>query len=354
MYGRRTLGALAAALVFASPAAARPGIVGGSAAPAGSWPSTVFLYGTFQDQPYGCTGSVVAPEWIVTAAHCAFGAPGRFAESMTAVLNAKDYTDRATREVIGVDRLVVHQAYDPARDLNDVAVFHLSRPTTAPAIRLATSDEHAAHRYISYVDEPNAAGWGRTDARSTVDTTVLQQAYLRIHSATECAVVAGFDANTQVCAGTEGKAGACHGDSGGPLVAFDAATHEPVLWGITSYGPQSSVKLDPCSTAMPVVFSWVPAFVDFIRSQAGAPPAVVQAPATAPSGPVPPPPSASCLAARKKLPAAKQSENRAFKRLRALRRKHASRKAERRASKRYHELRTKRIRISASIGRVCS
>jgi secreted trypsin-like serine protease len=354
MYGRRTLGALAAALVFASPAAARPGIVGGSAAPAGSWPSTVFLYGTFQDQPYGCTGSVVAPEWIVTAAHCAFGAPGRFAESMTAVLNAKDYTDRATREVIGVDRLVVHQAYDPARDLNDVAVFHLSRPTTAPAIRLATSDEHAAHRYISYVDEPNAAGWGRTDARSTVDTTVLQQAYLRIHSATECAVVAGFDANTQVCAGTEGKAGACHGDSGGPLVAFDAATHEPVLWGITSYGPQSSAKLDPCSTAMPVVFSWVPAFVDFIRSQAGAPPAVVQAPATAPSGPVPPPPSASCLAARKKLPAAKQSENRAFKRLRALRRKHASRKAERRASKRYHELRTKRIRISASIGRLCS
>src|SRR3954469_15997044 len=215
MYGRGTLGALAAALVFASPAAARPGIVGGSAAPAGSWPSTVFLYGTFQDQPYGCTGSVVAPEWIVTAAHCAFGAPGRFAESMTAILSAKDYTDRATREVIGVDRLVVHPAYDPARDLHDVAVFHLSRPTTAPAIRLATSDEHAAHRYISYVDEPNAAGWGRTDARSTVDTTVLQQAYLRIHSATECAVVAGFDANTQVCAGTEGKAGACHGDSGG-------------------------------------------------------------------------------------------------------------------------------------------
>jgi secreted trypsin-like serine protease len=354
MYGRRLLGALAAALVFAAPAAARPGIVGGSAAPADAWPSTVFLYGTFQGQPYGCTGSVVAPEWIVTAAHCAYGAPGKFAESMTAVLNAKDYTDRATREVIGIDRLVVHQAYDPAHDLNDVAVFHLSRPTTAPAIRLATKDEHAAHRYISYVDEPNAAGWGRTDARSTVDTTVLQQAYLRIRSATECGVVTGFDANTQVCAGTEGKAGACHGDSGGPLVAFDAATHEPVLWGITSYGPQSRAKLDPCSTAMPVVFSWVPAFVDFIRSQAGAPPAVVQAPATAPSGPVPPAPSQRCLAARKTLAPAKKAENRAFERLRALRRAHASRKAERRASKRYHELRTKRLRISASVGRLCS
>jgi len=340
--------------VLASPAAAKPGIVGGSPAPAGTWPSTVFLYGTFEGQPYGCTGSVVSPEWIVTAAHCAYGAPGKFAQSMTAVLGAKDYTNRATGEVIGIDRLVVHQAYDPVKDLNDVAVFHLSRPTTAPAIRLATKDEHAAHRYISYTDEPNAAGWGRTDARSTVDTTVLQQAYLRIHSAVECAVIAGFDPNTQVCAGTEGKAGACHGDSGGPLVAFDAATREPVLWGITSYGPQSGAKLDPCSTMLPVVYSWVPAFVDFIRSQAGAPAAVVQAPASAPSGPVPPPATASCIAARKKLAPAKKAETRAFKHLRALRRSHAGHKAERRASKRYHELRTKRIRISASIGRLCS
>src|SRR3954447_7473408 len=139
---------------------------------------------------------------------------------MTAILNAKDYTDRATREVIGIDRLVVHQAYDPAHNLNDVAVFHLSRPTTAPAIRLATGDEHAAHRYISYVDEPNAAGWGRTDARSTVDTPVLQRPSLPFRSAAACAAVVGFDVTGPLCAGREGKAGACHGDSGGPLVAF--------------------------------------------------------------------------------------------------------------------------------------
>jgi secreted trypsin-like serine protease len=364
VHGRRIFGTLAAVLsclTLASFAAARPQIVGGTPAPAGSWPSTAFLYGIYANQPFGCTGSVVAPEWIVTAAHCAYGAPGVFADSMTAVLNAKDYTDATAREVIGIDRMVVHPQYDADHDRNDIAMFHLSRPTTAPAIRLALKSEH--DRYTSYIGMPNAAGWGRTDERSTQSTVVLQQAYLRLHSSsTECTAIAGFDLATQVCAGTEGKAGACHGDSGGPLVAFDkTAGDEPVLWGVTSYGPQAAMRLDPCSTAAAVVFTWVPAFTDFIQSLAATPPAVTPAPAPpppVPAGPVPPAPttqSRTCLSARAKVATAKNAEKAALKRLKALRkRKHVTAKRVKAASKLYHDRRAKRLRASYAAGKFCS
>jgi secreted trypsin-like serine protease len=362
--GRWTLGAVAAVvacLLAASATSARPSIVGGQPAPDGTWPSVVFLYGTYQGQPYGCTGEVVASDWVLSAAHCAYGAPGQFASTMTAVLGVKNYDDQ-NRTVIQVDKLVVDPAYDAVRDVNDIAMFHLHTPTTIPAMRLASMD--GASAYVSYEGTPNAAGWGTTDADSTMLTTVLRQAYLRVPSGDECkAEVPQMDRATQICAGTQNVAGACHGDSGGPLVAFDKATNEPVLWGITSYGPQAAAHLAPCSTALPVIYTWVPAFAGFITatiaSTAAAsapPPATTTTAPPVPSGPVPPAPtkpSAACTTARTKLTAAKKAENSAYKHLRKLRAAHASRKKVGTASTRYHALRTKRIKALGVVAHKC-
>ena len=92
MFG--VLAALLGAVVLASssPAAAAgrsPSIVGGTPAPAGAWPSIAYLRGSYHDadgneHDFACTGSVVAPQWIVTAAHCTFGNQGQAPQSMSA------------------------------------------------------------------------------------------------------------------------------------------------------------------------------------------------------------------------------------------------------------------------------
>ena len=45
-------------------------IVGGINAQPGSWPWQVTMDYTGELSPHWCGGSIITPEWIVTAAHC--------------------------------------------------------------------------------------------------------------------------------------------------------------------------------------------------------------------------------------------------------------------------------------------
>ena len=53
---------------------------------------------------------------------------------------------------------------------------------------------------------------------------------------------------------------------------FDEATDAPVLFGLTSYGPQIGLGLNDCALKAPAVFSWVPAFSNFISETLNPPP----------------------------------------------------------------------------------
>ena len=362
MIGARTLAVLVAVLAFApvapTPAGAKPLIVGGTAAPAGAWPSIAFLAGHYGDPEgnqhvYHCTGSVVAPEWIVTAAHCAFGNPGQPPDSLDATVGVTDYTD-PSGQVIAVDRFVPDPSYDSQKDVNDVALLHLTQPASVPAMRLATSDESAAGRYRSDPGVPNAAGWGAVDEQGSEFTTALQQAYLQIQSTSECnEQIPGFDAGTQTCAGTTDRAGVCFGDSGGPLVKFDAATHEPVLWGVTSARPEFDDGQAPCAPSVPAQFTWIPAFTDFIQSTLATTPTsvndasdhVVSDSATA---------LAACSRARTALAAARKTERTALRRLRAARRHQTGRAPRRRLARRYRSAHSRTRRAAATVHRACS
>jgi secreted trypsin-like serine protease len=357
---RLTLAAVAAALACCAPTAAAQGraplIVGGTAAPAGAWPSIAFLEGRYDDNAgqqhvYDCTGSVVAPQWIITAGHCAFGNPGQPPDVMHAVLGVTNSQDPAG-QVVAIDRFVPDPQFDPGQDADDLALLHLAQPVSTPAMRLATSAEYSAGRYVSDPNVPNAAGWGAIDQDGNQFTNELQQAYLQIWPATQCsAAISDFDSSTQACAGTPGKAGACFGDSGGPLVMQDAANGQPVLWGVTSYRPEATDDQSACSLSQPTVFTWIPAFADFIASTVGA--SAPPTPAPVASAPADAGRSLSCRRATRHLAALRRTERRLLRQLRAARRHPAGQAALRRAARRYHAARARRQRGASTQRRVC-
>jgi Trypsin len=287
--GRALLLAVLFALLQAPGAPAGPpksqtSIVGGQNAAIANWPSIAFVLSGWDsngdrniDSYAQCTGTVIAPQWVISAAHCAFQPNGRPIHAMVTLTGVADLNDPG--EAIAADGWVVHPDWNPDFLIGDALLIHLGSSSSRPPLPVATD----GGEYVTLPNVPNAAGWGAVDENATISTDVLQAAYLELQDDSFCDAFA-TDIASQTCAFTRNIAGACRGDSGGPLLVFDSQSGAPVLWGLTSYGPQIGLGLPVCSRQAPVVFSWVPAFAGWIVQTVG-----TQPPASPPGGQPSPP-----------------------------------------------------------------
>lgn len=200
------------------------------------------VYAGLEGFLFSCTGSVIASNRVLTAAHC-------FTDY---VEDGIVYT-LATVQVLvgGLDRgnpldtslsnqyrvSIVHNiaSYNDFTSQNDIAILTLERnlPSEQKFATIPATTPDADSAIL-------VAGYGVTESDGNFPTTLLQVA-LRLRSDTLCLEnESDYDAATMVCAShhdfeRDGK-DSCQGDSGGPLFVLSGRDRTMLQVGVTSFG----------------------------------------------------------------------------------------------------------------------
>ncbi|MFI9646509.1 trypsin-like serine protease [Streptomyces sp. NPDC052040] len=217
-----------------------PFIIGGTETSIASAPWMVQLgyYDPATDKGYFCGGTLVAPNKVLTAAHCVAGL--NWAANGVVRSGSADL-DGGT--AVGVLHQWNHLHYSPGTLQNDIAVLTLAAPLEQQWLRLAASNDSSL-----YTSGTTATvyGWGLTSGADGADlSATLRKVSLPLVPDATCnsamkSVIGQdyFAEGSMICAGTpatgsdEGTRSTCNGDSGGPLVVGGK------IVGVVSWGVQ--------------------------------------------------------------------------------------------------------------------
>lgn len=205
-----------------------PSVVGGGVAPGGSLPQVVAVLfksiASNVDAQY-CGGTLVGPQHVLTAAHCA---DFLLADDVAVLVGTQDLRTGGQR--VAVSAITVHPNWNPNTLSSDVAVLTLATPVNSiqPALLIASTSVEASVAPVG--TSVTIAGWGDTGSGPSPQ---LRQGSLPVADPSTCA----FD-NTIMCAGAPShQVGTCEGDSGGPLfVPTNRLSTRRVQIGVASFG----------------------------------------------------------------------------------------------------------------------
>ncbi|WP_433761037.1 S1 family peptidase [Nocardia sp. CA-135398] len=235
----RTVAAAAAALIFGlgAPAVPATAIVGGNTIEANAYPWLAAVGSPlYFPRPSGqfCGGALIAPDRVVTAAHCVELAR-LLPQAITVTFGRTDLRSH-DGVTVGVKEIRIHPDFRETDfdgetvHHNDLAILVLDEPRPGPYLEIAAPQ----HDPRAYGDTGTIVGWGAT-AENDISNTLLRSAAVPIVSNATCAAAYGsaFDPADMLCAGSP-DADTAEYDSGDPLLAGGR------LIGLTSWGKGSA------------------------------------------------------------------------------------------------------------------
>lgn len=227
-----------------------PDIVGGDIADLGEYPWQVALVTSSIFNPFNgqfCGGTLIDPQWVLSAAHCVeddgvISSPS----AIDVVLGINTLSDGlytgSTGQRIHVDAIYPYPGFHYGTHgelIEDAALLHLQTPailsSTVATITLASSADSSlfAPGVTSTV-----TGWGDTTEGGYGSNDLLE---VQVPIVSYSACMAGYAGQYQLtdavhlCAGlAEGGKDSCQGDSGGPLIVRNGS--QWMQAGIVSFG----------------------------------------------------------------------------------------------------------------------
>jgi MYXO-CTERM domain-containing protein len=226
------------------------GVIGGTNVPVGKWSDVA---GIFIGGQVACTGTLIAPDVVITAGHCNDTALTQV------VVGSNDTSITGRGEIIPVAKRF---EYPSSQSTFDVTILKLAHPATIAPRKIATGWASLAVQNGAPV---TFAGFGSIDAGGGEYIPQLQEASSTITDA-GCDKSSGCNPGAKP-AGELGAGGmgidTCPGDSGGPL--YVQLGNDFFLAGVTSRSYDNATS--PCKDGG--IYARPDKIVDWIETQVG-------------------------------------------------------------------------------------